>query len=287
MSTSHPTDVLVNGVRLRVEQSGSGSNTVVFSHGGLLTHHLFDAPVGSLRDRYRCVAYDHRGNGHSEVDANKRTTEFQTLYDDALALVRTLDLAPCHWVGQSVGSFVGMRLAAHHPELVRSLVLLSPRVHRNPTSFVRRTNLMCALLNGAHHVGPLDGVVRRALGRYGMRELLGDAFMGDPAKVSARESFRADLTARLTPALLPAFRGIVRYPENSPEMLARISAPTLIIAGQDDPSPPGGGVAHARDVHAAITGSRLLIVPAAGHALLVEQPEQVTQAIVDFLGDIT
>ena len=123
---------------------GSGSDTVVFSHGGLLTHHLFDAPVGSLRDRYRCVAYDHRGNGDSEVDANQSITQFETLYDDALALVRTLDLAPCHWVGQSVGSFVGMRLAAHHPELVRSWGLLSPRVHRNPTSFVRRTDLMCA-----------------------------------------------------------------------------------------------------------------------------------------------
>lgn len=280
-------DVLVNGVRLRVAQAGSGPEAVVFSHGGFLTHHLFDAPVALLADRYRCVAYDHRGQGHSEVDPNQRAIEVQTLYDDALALIRALDLAPCHWVGQSVGGFVGMRLAAHHPELIRCLVLLSPRVHRNPTSVVRRMDLMCAMVSATHPVGPLDETVRRALGRYGMRELLGSTFLADPTKASAREAFRADLIARTTPAIVPAVRGFVRYPENSADMLARITAPTLIIAGQDDPSPPTGGVAHARQVHAAITGSRLLIVPAAGHALLIEQPEQVSHAINDFLTDPT
>jgi 3-oxoadipate enol-lactonase len=277
------TDVLVNGVRLRVAQAGAGPGAVVFSHGLFLTHHLFDAPVAGLSDRYRCVAYDHRGQGGSEVDPHRQAIGVETLYDDALALVRALDLAPCHWVGQSVGGYVGMRLAARHPELVRSLVLLSPRIHRNPASFVRRMDLMCAVLTAAHPIRPLDYAIRHALGRYGMRELLGATFLADPAKASARESFFADFTARAVPALVPAVRGIVRYPENTVDMLARISAPTMIIAGLDDPSPPSGGVAHAQQVQAAIPGSRLLVVPAAGHALLIEQPEQVTRAIDGFL----
>jgi 3-oxoadipate enol-lactonase len=59
-------DVVVNGVRLRVEEEGSGEEPMVFSHGMLRDRRMFDAQVAVLRERYRCVRYDHRGQGESE-----------------------------------------------------------------------------------------------------------------------------------------------------------------------------------------------------------------------------
>lgn len=65
-------------------------------------------------------------------------------------------------------------------------------------------------------------------------------------------------------------------------MLAQIKAPTLLIAGEEDHT-NGSGIQHAREVHAAITGSRLLTVPGAGHSLVIEQPEIVSDAVRDFI----
>jgi pimeloyl-ACP methyl ester carboxylesterase len=90
---------------------------------------------------------------------------------------------------------------------------------------------------------------------------------------------------RITPAMIPAIRGTVRYPENWPAMLAQIQAPTLIIAGEEDRTYELGA-RHAREVQGAITGSRVTTVAGAGHALLIEQPATVTDAIVDFLDKI-
>jgi pimeloyl-ACP methyl ester carboxylesterase len=116
-----------------------------------------------------------------------------------------------------------------------------------------------------------------------MRELLGPTFMSDAARAHDREVFRSDLMTRVTPAMIPAIRGTVRYPQNWPGMLAQIHAPTLIIAGEEDRTYELG-VQHAREVQAVITGSRVITVAGAAHALLVEQPAVVTEAIVDFLG---
>ena len=106
-------DVVVNGVRLHVEEEGSGPEVIVFSHGMLRTSRMFDAQVAALRDRYRCIRYDHRGQGSSE-STREAVIDLETVYDDAVALIEALGVAPCHWVGLSMGGWWGCawRLAA-------------------------------------------------------------------------------------------------------------------------------------------------------------------------------
>lgn len=275
-------DVLVNGTRLHVEETGAGPRTVLFSHGLFLTQRLFDAPVAALAASCRCISYDHRGQGASEGGHLGHPSDVERLYDDAVALLHRLGVTSCHWAGQSLGSFVGMRLAARRPDLVRSLVLLSPRIRRNPRSFLLRADTLCLALMGAHPFRAADAAVRQRVTDQVMREMLGPTFMSDPSRAEARAAFRADLSARLIPAAVPGIRGGIRYLENSRQMLAQIKAPTLIIAGEEDYS-SGSGVQHAREVLAAITGSRLLTVAGAGHSLVIEQPEIVSDAVRDFI----
>jgi pimeloyl-ACP methyl ester carboxylesterase len=277
--------IVVDGAPLWVQETGTGGPAVVFSHGLFLTHHLFDAAVAALADSYRCVAYDHRGQGRSASGGIRYAIDVERVYQDALALIESLGAAPCHWVGQSLGSFVGMRLAARRPDLVRSLVLLSPRVRANPQWFVVQVEILCQAIRAMQALWLPGQALRRALVAYAMRELFGPTFMSDPARADDREAFRSDLVARLRPAMVPAIRGTVRYPEHWPATLAQIGAPTLIIAGQEDRT-YDTGVHHAREVQAAIPESRVMMVAGAGHALLIEQPAIVTEAIVDFLGTI-
>src|SRR5262249_48302064 len=100
----------VPGAELYYEDSGAGVKTIVFSHGLLWSSRMYDAQVTHLRERYRCVAYDHRGQGRSTVGAAR--FDMETVYQDGVMLIERLGLAPCHFVGLSMGGFVGIRLAA-------------------------------------------------------------------------------------------------------------------------------------------------------------------------------
>ena len=65
MSPSRRVDV--NGTTLYVEDAGGSNSAIVFSHGLLLSTRMWDRQVAALRSRYRCIAYDHRGQGQSAV----------------------------------------------------------------------------------------------------------------------------------------------------------------------------------------------------------------------------
>src|SRR6185369_4898317 len=91
---------------------------------------MFDAQVAALESRFRCISFDHRGQGQSEVTETGYTMDELTA--DALALIQALGAAPCHFVGLSMGGFVGMRLAARYPALIRSLSLLETSAGPEP-----------------------------------------------------------------------------------------------------------------------------------------------------------
>ena len=131
----------VNGTRLYYEDTGGPGVPIVFSHGLLWSCRMFDKQVAALKDRYRCIAYDHRGQGQSDV-SRVHTVDMDMVYEDAAALIEKLGVGPCHFVGLSMGGFVGMRLASRRPELLRSLMLLETSADPEPAENVPRYNLL-------------------------------------------------------------------------------------------------------------------------------------------------
>ena len=115
--------IKVNGVELFYEESGSGPETIVFSHGLLMDHSMFDLQRAAFEDRYRVIAYDHRGQGQSAVTGSGY--DMDTVTKDAAGLIEALHAGPCHFAGLSMGGFVGMRLAARRPELASTLTLMN------------------------------------------------------------------------------------------------------------------------------------------------------------------
>ncbi|MFT7427241.1 MAG: 3-oxoadipate enol-lactonase, partial [Algoriphagus sp.] len=88
--------VEANGVKIQYQETGSGEETLVFSHGLLWSHHMFRAQVEYFKSKYRIIAYDHRGQGQSEYRA---PFDMDTLGDDAAALIKTLCDGPVHFAG--------------------------------------------------------------------------------------------------------------------------------------------------------------------------------------------
>jgi pimeloyl-ACP methyl ester carboxylesterase len=275
----------VNGTGLRVEEVGSGTQTVVFSNALFTNRALFDAPVAALSNDYRCIRYDHRGQGESGLGAPQPSPDLlgtEGLYDDAVALLDQLGIDSCHWVGASVGGFVGVRLAARHPDRVRSLTLIG--FSRGPVSradlltLKLYLNMMLGLVRLGRLLGPVGNAMLRRVCEQVMRNMFGTTFMSDPERSVDREMWRERFMAQLVPEAAPMMRQVFDH-HNPPELLAGVQVPTLIIVGEEEV----GGTGDAQEAQRAISDARLVTIERAGHMVLVEQPQAGTTAITEFI----
>jgi 3-oxoadipate enol-lactonase len=265
----------VNGATLWYEEHGSGLETVVFAHGLLWSGRMFDAQVAELADRFRCVTFDFRGQGRSEVTAGGY--DMETLSDDAAALIETLGCAPCHFVGLSMGGFIGMRLAARRPELVRSLVLMETSADPEPAENVPRYRLLGGI------VGVLGKPGMRLVMPRVMRIMFSRTFLQDPGREADRRVWRERGMANHPRGIVRALGGVIERQPIYGE-LGKIAVPTLVVVGDEDVATVP---AKAERIAAAIPGARLVVIPGAGHTSSVEQPDLVNAALEGFLASVT
>lgn len=263
--------VEVNGTKLWYEQTGENGPPIVFSHGLLWSGKMFEKQVAHLSDRFRCITYDHRGQGRSDVPSAS-SISIEDCYADAVALIEKLGLGPCHFVGLSMGGFVGMRLAARRPDLLRSLVLLETSAEPEPQENVPRYRLLNLV---ARWLG-LSLVANRV-----MKIMFGRTFLTDPARAADRATWRAQLVGNRRD-IWRAVNGVI---DRAPivEELAQISVPTLVAVGDEDVATVP---AKAERIVARIPGARLARIPRAGHTSTVEAPVEVCRILDEFLGEV-
>jgi pimeloyl-ACP methyl ester carboxylesterase len=231
---------------------------------------MFDAQVAALRDRFRCVAYDHRGQGRS-ARGRERSVSIETCFEDAARLIEALGLAPCTFVGLSMGGFVGMRLAARRPDLVERLVLLETSADPEPAENVPRYRLLAQVCRW-FGVRPVAGRV--------MPIMFGRSFLTDPARAAERARWRAELLAN-DRSIVAAVNGVIERAPVYAE-LARITQPTLVMVGDEDVATVP---AKAERIAAAVSGAKLVRIPRAGHTSSVEAPDAVNAALEAFLAE--
>jgi 3-oxoadipate enol-lactonase len=264
--------IRVNEAALYYEEHGTGPETIVFAHGLLWSCRMFDAQVALLKERYRCVAFDFRGQGQSEV--SRGGYDMETLYRDAGALIEQLGCALCHFLGLSMGGFIGLRLAARRPELLRSLILLETTADPEPSENVAKYRRLTFV---ARWFG-LGLVVERV-----MPVMFGRTFLTDPARAGERRQWRARMSGNHRLGVTRATTGVITRQGVYSE-IDSIRVPTLILVGDEDVAVPP---VHSRHLHERIAGSRLQIIPRAGHTSTVEEPTAVNVAITTFLGSLS
>lgn len=260
-----------NGVSFFYEDTGGAGAAIVFSHGLLMSSRMFAGQIAALKDRYRCVAYDHRGQGQSS-DPGGRSHDMDTCFRDAVAVIEGLDARPCHFVGLSMGGFVGMRLAARRPDLLYSLSLLETSAEPEAAENVPKYKTLAFVTN-------LFGT-RMVVDRV-MPILFGRSFMTDPAMAQARAAWREEIASRPR-SIVRAVRGVIER-EGVMDEITSIRLPTLVMVGEEDTATPPP---KARRIHEHIPGSRLARIAAAGHSSTVEQPAEVSRVLSDFLSTL-
>ncbi len=170
MAEFHRANAVIHYTDTGVPDGRPDAPCVFFGHGLLFSGWMFEPQIDALRDTYRCVTIDWRGQGGSSAVSGGY--DMDTLAADATALIEHLGLAPVHYVGLSMGGFVGQRIAARRRNLVRSLTLLDTSAGPEDPDKVGQYRLLGAIYR-VTGVKPLRNKV--------LPLMFGPAFLADPA----------------------------------------------------------------------------------------------------------
>ncbi|MGC2695548.1 MAG: alpha/beta hydrolase [Candidatus Angelobacter sp.] len=257
-----------NGVELFYKESGSGPETIVFSHGLLMDHAMFEPQRAAFEKEYRVIAYDHRAQGQSQDPGNGY--DMDTLADDAAAVIRGLNAAPCHFAGLSMGGFVGMRLAAHHPELIRTLTLMNTTATKEKLLNRIKYGFLAQMVK-MFSPAPFTPIA--------VKELFGRTTRSNASRRLMLEEWTAKLRSRPR-NIVRSLQAVMNRQEFRADELAAIHCPTLIITGEDDTAQPPRNSA---SMAAGISGARVVSIPGAGHSSTLETPNEVIAAMRSIL----
>ncbi len=254
---------MTSGLRHRVDGPADAPALVLSGSLGS-TLEMWDPQVAALARVHRVVRYDHPGHGGSALPAAPASIE--GLAQPLLALLDELGIEQASICGLSLGGMVAMWLGIHRPERVRRLVLLCTSAHLGPPE---GWDERAAAVRGAGSAAPIAAAV---LARW-----LTPAFRAaHPAVAAGLEAMVAGTPAEGYARCCEAVRDWDARNE-----LGRIRAPTLVVAGREDPSTPP---AHAQAIAARIRGARVELLSPAAHLANVEQPAAVTRLVAEQLG---
>jgi pimeloyl-ACP methyl ester carboxylesterase len=262
--------VAVDGGDLYYEAAGAGT-PVVFIHAHSADRRMWDAQFAALAKSFRVIRYDLRGYGLSDLP---REGQKFTHADDLHRLLLALHIQRAHFVGLSLGAFVAGDMIALHTDEVLSASIASGGVHscsgNPPTPEESKKRLV-----------EIEALRQRGIGPFKHEWM--DAMMRSCGP--RREEIRAPLWAmihdwsawqplHLEPALLLGEHVLERLAQE------KQTPPVLIIAGENDSE-----LSHqsSKRLAKAIRGAKEITIANAGHWSAMEQPEEFTHAISEFI----
>jgi 3-oxoadipate enol-lactonase len=223
---------------------------------------MWDPQAEALAHGFRLIRYDSRGHGASPVPDGPYTIDH--LGQDVVALLDHLEIERAHFAGLSLGGMTGMWLAINAPERLDRLVLLCTSARLGPPDMWReRAEIVRA--QGT------EAVAEAGVGRW-----LTERFRAEHPDTAA---WLRDMIAATPDAGYAASCAVIEHMDLTGG-LASISAPTLVVAGAQDPSTPPE---HAERIVAAVPHARLEVLDPAAHMANVEQPHAVLRLIRDHL----
>jgi 3-oxoadipate enol-lactonase len=229
------------------------------------TLRMWDDQAPELRERFRLLRYDHRGHGGSPVPPG--LYEIEDLGRDALALFDRLGIERFSFCGLSIGGMVGMWLASEAPERVERLVLCCTSALLGPRE------LWDERIRVATGQG-MDALVDSVIVRWFTPEF----FSSNPEAVEKAARMLRETNPEGYAGCCAAIRDM-----DLRSRLSSITAPTLVIAGSEDPATPPE---HGKLIRDSIPGADFEVVPDTSHLANIERPWVVTRAILDHLAPV-
>ena len=252
-----------HGVRLAYQVDGPDDAPTLIMVNSLGTNmHMWDAQIAQLSQTLRIIRYDSRGHGASDVPAGDYTLEQLGL--DLLALLDMLQIEQTHICGLSLGGIVALWVAVNHPHRVARTIFANTAA-RIGTTESWDTRIAAVKTGGMMSIR--NAVVARFLSKN-FREHHPDTTQQISNMVETTNPIGySGSCAALRDADLRT-------------VVSQIRAPSLIIAGALDESTPPS---QARELHAVIPGSQLIVFDEVAHLSNIERPKEFSESVLNFL----
>ncbi len=279
--TSDPERISINGIEVVYDDVGEGARPFVLVHGFTGCRDDFASQLPALARHGRTIAPDLRGHGDSTNTGDPRSYSFAQLVDDLVAFVDALGLDRFDLLGHSMGGMVALRTVLGHPARVASLVLMDTAAGPLEEGVSRAMFEKGAQIARATSMERLHEVMRARAGENPHRT---DADRRLEREWGA-ERYWARQRKRFCAMDVEAFErlGIELAEQRSvSSRLGEIRCPTLVLVGDTDRPFLGP----AREMHAAIAGSKLAVIPAGGHSPQLETPGPWLDAITAHLARV-
>lgn len=241
---------------------GSDKPMLVLSNSIGTTMRMWDRQIPRLSEHFHVVRFDTRGHGASDVPAGAYSLD--RLGRDVIELLDTLGIEKAHFLGLSLGGFIGQWLGIHAPDRLDRLILSNTASYLGPAA--QWDERIAAVL----HANDMTKIAAMFLANWFPAHML-------EAKMPVVEEFRAMLLATSRQGLAGSY-AVVRDTDLR-RTIALINRPTLVIGGQHDTVTLAS---HSEAIAATIPGAKLLMLPSV-HLPNIEYPEDFTQAVVSFL----
>jgi pimeloyl-ACP methyl ester carboxylesterase len=251
----------VNGQHIYFEDSGGDGAAVLFSHGFLMDHEMFEPQVDALADEFRCVTWDERGFGQTETSAD---FTYWDSADDALALLTHLGIERAFLVGMSQGGFLSMRAALRAPERVLGLGLIDTQAGLEPDE---ARPVYDAMTEDWATNGPSDELAGAVAG-----------IIMSPGYDHSR--WIAKWQARPKESITVPYRTLIGR-DDLTDRLGEITAPAIVFHGEADAAIP---MDKAEQLLKELGQCEQLVrIPGAGHASNLSHPGEVNGPLREFL----
>jgi pimeloyl-ACP methyl ester carboxylesterase len=246
-----------DGVKIHYEVHGDGP-PLILTHGYSSTSAMWQGQVAALSKHHRLILWDMRGHGQSDYPEDTKAYSEALTVGDIAALLDQVGARKAIVGGLSLGGYMSLAFYRAHPERVSALLIIDtgPGFKKDDAREVWNKRA-------------LDTADR--FEREGLEAL----------KSASRE--RSTVSHRNAKGLALAARGMLTQRDAGVmEVLPEIKVPSLVVVGADDTP----FLAASDYMAAKIPGAKKIVVPAAGHAVNIDQPQAFIEAVVPFLDGV-
>lgn len=257
----------VNGQRIAYDDTGSGNDAIVFSHGFFMDRTMFAPQVEALSDRWRCISWDERGHGETEAAADSFT--YWDSASDLLALLDHLGVERAVLVGMSQGGYLSLRAALLAPKRIMALVLIDTQ--QAPDAPETAAGYDQLVLEGWLAPGGPAPEIRRQLADI----IVGAGAPGGSRWIEAATSIPEATVRQIYETLATR--------DDLTDRMGELTMPALVVHGSEDLAI---GIEKGRALADLLPNSEFVEVEGGGHAANLTHPAEVNAAITRFLDGV-
>jgi 3-oxoadipate enol-lactonase len=260
--------VKANGISINYQVDGperapDQAPWLILSNSLATSLSMWDEQAAALTDKFRVLRYDQRGHGGTEAPAGRYA--FDTLLDDALALMDALGIAKAAFAGLSMGGATALGLAERHPDRFERIIVADSPCQSTPQSSQQWEERIAVAQNQG-----IEALVEPTVGRW-----------FPPETVAKNPPYLDKIRAMIRTTPVNGFIGCAAAlaAHDYASAVATVKCSTLFIVGEKDGATP----AAMAKLHDKLPRSRFVTLPGAGHISNMDRTGEFNQALRDFL----